>query len=335
MARALRLLRSTSPSSLLIASLDGARRQLALHGEQILHETLEAIDVARAKLETIPGIALVDASLVGRMGVAGYDPLRIVLDVRGTGRTGYEIADALRRSYDVHVELPMQATVVFVVGLGETAGRAAAAGGRRRRGRRAARASPARPRRSSRPRRRCATRSRSPPREAFLGEAEQVAVDDAVGRISCESIASYPPGVPALLPGERISAETVAYLRELAGSGARLHGASDPAFQTINVLAGGLMIDPLERWAQYGEKPDYAGLLTFAGVPYTEDPARARGLRRRDRRRADGRPRVRPPGRAPRAARDPRRELPARPAPRGRRSTPSPSCGWSTSATRR
>ena len=48
----------------------------------------------------MPGIvssfALVDGSLVGRMGIAGYDPLRIVLDVRGTGRTGYEIADALR-----------------------------------------------------------------------------------------------------------------------------------------------------------------------------------------------------------------------------------------------
>ena len=75
------------------------------------------------------------------------------------------------------------------------------------------------------------------PREAFLGEAEVVAVDDAVGRISCESIAGYPPGIPALLPGERITAETVAYLRELVATGARLHGASDPAFGTINVLA--------------------------------------------------------------------------------------------------
>src|SRR3954465_14776758 len=117
--RALRLLRSTSPSSLLLASLDGARRQLALHGEQLLHETLEAIDVARAKLETVPGIALVDSALVGRMGVAGYDPLRVVLDVRGTGRTGYEIAEALRRSYDANAEVATQATVVFVVGMGE------------------------------------------------------------------------------------------------------------------------------------------------------------------------------------------------------------------------
>jgi lysine decarboxylase len=74
------------------------------------------------------------------------------------------------------------------------------------------------------------------PRDAFLGPSETVPVEDAVGRISCESIASYPPGVPALLPGERISAETVAYLRLLAEGGARLHGASDPDFATVTVL---------------------------------------------------------------------------------------------------
>jgi arginine decarboxylase len=234
-ARALRLLRSTSPSSLLLASLDGARRQLALHGEQLLHETLEAIGVARAKLVTIEGIALVDSSLVGRMGVAGYDPLRIVLDVRGTGRTGYEIADALRRSYDVHVELPMQATVVFVVGLGEsTAALRRLAGDVEEVVKRISEPGATAP--IVPPAASLSNEVAVPPRDAFLGEAEQVAVDDAVGRISCESIASYPPGVPALLPGERVSAETVAYLRELADSGARLHGASDPAFQTVNVL---------------------------------------------------------------------------------------------------
>jgi arginine/lysine/ornithine decarboxylase len=75
-----------------------------------------------------------------------------------------------------------------------------------------------------------------PPRDAFLGEAEVVPVADAVGRISCESIASYPPGVPQLLPGERMSAEIVAHLSTLADTGARLHGASDPRFRTIHVL---------------------------------------------------------------------------------------------------
>lgn len=234
-ARALRLLRSTSPSSLLMASLDSARRQLVMHGEQLLHETLVAIRVARDKLRTIEGIQLVDDSLVGRMGVAGYDPLRIVLDVRHTGRTGYEIADELRRSYDVHVELPLHATIVLVIGLGESAANllrvasdvqevvkrlwepgdtplivppAASLG----------------------------YEVAIPPREAFLGEAEQVRVEDAPGRISCESIASYPPGIPALLPGERIAAGTITYLREIADGGGKLHGASDPTFHTINVL---------------------------------------------------------------------------------------------------
>jgi arginine/lysine/ornithine decarboxylase len=234
--RALRLLRSTSPSSLLLASLDAARRQLALHGEQLLWETLEAIRVARAKLETIDGIALVDGELIGRMGVAGYDPLRIVLDVRGTGRTGYEIADELRRSYDVHVELPMQATIVFIVGLGEQAATLRRLAGDIdevvKRLMRPQETAPIVP-----PATALGYEVAVSPRDAFLGEAEIVEVDAAVGRISCESIASYPPGVPALLPGERISADTIAYLRRLAAAGARLHGASDPEFRTINVLA--------------------------------------------------------------------------------------------------
>ena len=84
-----------------------------------------------------------------------------------------------------------------------------------------------------------------PPREAFLGKAETVPVDEAVGRVSAEAIAGYPPGIPALLPGERITAEGVGYLRELRESGARLHGASDPDFRTIVVLCTRLTDDDL------------------------------------------------------------------------------------------
>ena len=59
----------------------------------------------------------------------------------------------------------------------------------------------------------------------------------AIGRISCEAIAGYPPGVPALLPGERVTAEVIDYLQELDAAGARLHGAADPSFATVRVLA--------------------------------------------------------------------------------------------------
>jgi len=236
LARALRLVRSTSQNSLLMASLDAARRQLAIHGRELLGRTLAAAARAREAIDAIEGCAVVGEGLVGRPGVAGWDPLRIVIDVRETGCTGYEVAQALERGSDVYVELATHATIVLVLGLGQPVGALerfahdldAELADLRRPGRQPAVAHPP-----------AAIQGQGavPPREAFLGAAELVDVDAAVGRVSCEAIAGYPPGIPALLPGERVTAELVAYLRELSGAGARLHGASDPAFRTINVLA--------------------------------------------------------------------------------------------------
>src|SRR6202012_3461583 len=70
-------------------------------------------------IESIPGIAVVGEAMVGRPGIAGWDPLRIVIDVRGTGSTGYELAAELRASYDIYVELATHATLVLVLGLGQ------------------------------------------------------------------------------------------------------------------------------------------------------------------------------------------------------------------------
>ena len=235
--RTLRLLRTTSPSSLLLASLDAARRQLAVHGEALLHETLAAGRRVREKLRTTPGIDVVGPELVGRPGVADWDPLRIVVDVRETGRTGYEVADALRQTYDVNIELATQATMVFVVGLAESpVALERVAGDLDEVAKRLESEGTTRPVVAP-PAARSQQMSVSP-REAFLGASEVLPVDEAVGRISCESIAGYPPGIPALLPGERITEAVVAYLRELVHTGARLHGASDPAFRRVHVLQG-------------------------------------------------------------------------------------------------
>ena len=234
-ARAVRLIRSTSPSALLMASLDAARRQLAVHGEALLDRTIHAAERARAAIEAVPGCAVLDQSFVGRPGIAGWDPLRIVIDVRGTGRTGYDVAAALRNSYDIYVELATHATLVLVLGIGQPVEAlerlahdfAETVREIHRPGMRHA---------IVRPPSALQHETAVSPRDAFLGRGEVVPVEDAVGRISCESIAGYPPGVPSLLPGERITEEVVAYLRELTSEGARLHGASDPAFRTVRVL---------------------------------------------------------------------------------------------------
>ena len=234
-ARMIRLTRSTSPSALLMASLDAARRQLAVHGEALLDRTIAAGDAARAAIDAVPGVHVIGDRFVGRPGVAAWDPMRIVIDVRGTGCTGYEVALGLREAFDIHVELATHATMVLILGLGQPTSDLE----------RFAHDFEAVVRRVGRPGE-AAALVRSPgaleneivvsPREAFLGAADAVAVDDAVGRVSAESIAGYPPGIPALLPGERITTELVAYLRELKSAGARLHGAADPEFRTICVL---------------------------------------------------------------------------------------------------
>lgn len=236
LGRAVRLVRSTSPSSLLLASLDAARRQLAIHGQALLADTLAAAAHARAAIDAVPGCAVVGERLVGRPGVAAWDPLRLVIDVRGTGCSGYEVAAELRAGSDIHVELATHATLVLVLGVHEQPDALA----RFVHDLAATVADVARPIEPAqaplvRPPELGAELA-LPPREAFLGATEVVAVDDALGRVSCEAIAGYPPGIPALLPGERIRAEVVAYLRELAAAGARLHGASDPALATITVL---------------------------------------------------------------------------------------------------
>src|SRR3954449_12372226 len=234
-ARTLRLVRSTSPSSLLMLSLDGARRQLVLHGQALLSTTIAASRRTAAAIDEIPGCRVVGDDQIGRPGVAHRDPLRLVIDVRGTGATGYEMAAVLRSNFDTQVELATQATIVLVLGLDEL---------------------PRELERFVHDLTSIASRMERPgiteevtlstgtfenevvmaPREAFLGASDAVAVDDAIGRVSAEAIAGYPPGIPVLLPGERITDEVIEYLRSLKAVGARLHGASDPDFKTICVL---------------------------------------------------------------------------------------------------
>ena len=235
--RAVRIVRSTSPSSLLLMSLDASRRQIAVHGHRLLDRTLAATDRARAALTQVDGIRVLGDELVGRPGVHDIDPLRIVLDVQGTGSSGYTVGATLRETYDVNVELATDAAVVLVVGMGEDPSALDEIAAElevvveRLRADAGAGAVPPRYDVSS-----STTELVVSPRDAFLGEAERVPADQAAGRISCESIAAYPPGIPGVLPGELITAAILDDLRRVVDEGARLHGAADPTLETIRVL---------------------------------------------------------------------------------------------------
>jgi arginine/lysine/ornithine decarboxylase len=76
------------------------------------------------------------------------------------------------------------------------------------------------------------------PRDAFLGTTEMVPWRKAAGRISAEMICPYPPGIPVTAPGERLTAEAVAYLQQVVAAGAMVEGGADETLAELRVVAG-------------------------------------------------------------------------------------------------
>ncbi|MFT4049973.1 MAG: DegT/DnrJ/EryC1/StrS family aminotransferase [Solirubrobacterales bacterium] len=244
--RAVRIVRSTSPNGLLLTSLDAARRNLATNGERLLGETLAEIDQLVDRIDLIPGLYVAGQDLRGHTGVHHTDPLRIVVDTRGTGESGFTIADFIRVEHDVIPELATDTVVVFVVGIDEDPENFARLYDALKDA--AEKIEPSHePSAPIDSRETFKLDQATSPRLAFLAADEVVSVEDAVGRVCGEAVAIYPPGIPALLPGERISQEIIDYLKRQAGQGARLHGASDKSFQTIHVLPREREDDELRR----------------------------------------------------------------------------------------
>jgi arginine/lysine/ornithine decarboxylase len=235
--RCVSLVESTSPSGLLCGSLDAGRRMAATRGEELLSETIAALREARDAIRGVAGLDVLDERMVGRAGVAGWDPLRLSIDVRGTGSTGYRLAEIARRQDDINFELFAENVAVAVFGMG----------------------APARPQveRLVAALRRAVERlgSEAPaeqpdfappppwgelvmtPREAFLGPQDVVAFDAAEGRVAAESLAAYPPGIPNVLPGERLTRETLDYVTESVAHGGSVRGATDRELRTLRVAA--------------------------------------------------------------------------------------------------
>ncbi len=233
--RCVSLVETTSPSGLLTGSLDAARRQAAIHGEKLLGETLEAIYRTREQILRIPGLAILDESMVGRPGVAGWDPMRLSIDVRGTGSTGYRLSKKLFYSHGIDLELYSENVVVGLFGLGEPA---ATTGERLVAALRLAvgelEAEPGEPQEKLAPPPPWGELVMTP-REAYLGPQEVVPFEQAAGRVAAEGLAAYPPGIPNVLPGERLTAETLSYIRESIAHGGYVRGGSDRELKTLRV----------------------------------------------------------------------------------------------------
>lgn len=241
MSQAWALVQSTSPSYLLLASLDAARQQMATVGRDLLERTLDLSRQARQQLQEISGISVISPAQI-QAGTEPYalDLTRITVDLRQLGITGFAADEFFCDRAQVVAELPGLHHMTFIVSIGNTAadidrlvsgfeqlsqavqqGEIPADAG--------AIATPD-------PLTQCVSTVPVSPRQAFFSPAVKLSPSDAIGQISAETICPYPPGIPTLLPGEQISAAAIAQLQQVLAAGGIITGCSDPALQTLKVV---------------------------------------------------------------------------------------------------
>lgn len=215
----LRLVQTTSPSYLLMASLDVARRELALRGKELWERALTLADEARRRLSAIRGIRVAPAD----------DPTKLLIDVRGRGISGFEAAEILWQRGGVAVEASGFTWVLAVVTPGDTAEsvRLLVDG---------VAALPVGSRRFEMPGEPPWPEVVVPPREAYLGKKVFISLKEASGRVAAEFVAPYPPGIPVVAPGERLTPAVLEYLQRATLAGHHLQGPADPRLESIQVM---------------------------------------------------------------------------------------------------
>jgi arginine decarboxylase len=222
---------TTSPSGTIAASADAARALLERDGERLLGRLLELADYARQGLRRIPDLVLladvVDPSVI-------LDRAKLAIHVSRMGASGLAMEDDLIAA-GTPVELADRDTLIPILSLADDEQRvdrlvaAVRASAERRRG------TP----RQVRPSISWTVEPQVviPPRDAFFARHATVPADRAVGRVSAELVAPYPPGIPVLAPGERITAEAVEGLLQAKAEGTQVRYAADATLETFQVVA--------------------------------------------------------------------------------------------------
>lgn len=224
-SRSLQLVQSTSPNYLLLASLDAARHQMATVGKELLSQTLSQVEAVRLQLRSIPGIEVFEY-------LGAFDRTRLTVTVANLGMSGFTADEILTEQLGVICEMPSMRHLTFIFSIGTTV----ADGDRLV----AAIAQLAQQTDANETFASVASLKLAQtviaPRDAFFASHQTVPIVEAVSQISAELICPYPPGIPILLPGERITPEAVDYLQMVQRSGGFISGCSDSTLQTVQVI---------------------------------------------------------------------------------------------------
>lgn len=232
----LNLMQTTSASYLLMGSIDVARKFLVTQGEEMLTEVLRLSRWARSEINKIEGCYAFGKELMGTPGVFDFDETKLGIHVRNLGLTGLEVYDILRDEYNIQTELGDLYNVLAIVSLGDTQESLSALV--------TAMEDIAMKYRRSDEIKLSKGILKNPdiivsPRDAYYSEKKIVLLEEAAGEVSGESIMAYPPGIPIVTPGEKITKEMIEYIQMLKEEESLLQGTEDAYVNHIKVLGMG------------------------------------------------------------------------------------------------
>ncbi len=226
------LTQTTSGSYLLMSSLDISRRNLALRGKQVFNVVRDLAEYAREEINAIGDYYAFGRELIDGDSVFDFDATKLSVHTLDIGLAGIEVYDALRDDYDIQIEFGDLGNILAYLSIGdrvqEVERLVSALAEIRRRYRRD-------------PAGLLSQEYIDPivvasPQEAFYAEKVSLPLAETEGRVCSEFVMCYPPGIPILAPGERITADILQYITYARAKGCQLTGPEDPNIEYLNVL---------------------------------------------------------------------------------------------------
>lgn len=230
----LSMLTTTSTSYLLLASLDVARKQLAIKGHELIDKTIELAQYMRNEINQINDIFCVGAEILETKAAYDYDPTKLIISIKELGLTGYEVEKWLRGMYNIEVELSDLYNILCIVTPGDTKNEADTLINALKD------LSKLRKEKTDH----VHTNVLLPdipllaltPRDAFYADTELVPFDESEGRIVAEFIMVYPPGIPIFIPGEIVTKDNLLYIKKNIEAGLPVQGPENFDARMLRVI---------------------------------------------------------------------------------------------------
>ena len=226
------LTQTTSGSYLLLSSLDISRRNLALRGREAFAQVCQMAEYARREINEIGGYYAYGRELINGDSIYDFDTTKLSVNTLHVGLAGIEVYDLLRDEYDIQIEFGDLGNILAYLSIGD----------RKRDIERLVSALSEVKRRFQREKAGLMSQEYMEPlvdvspQDAFYAQKESLPIEETEGRVCSEFVMCYPPGIPILAPGERITREILDYIRYAKEKGCSMTGPEDAGIERLNVL---------------------------------------------------------------------------------------------------